>query len=72
MARLRPMLQKEVIRILETNGFRLARTASHMTFKRTKADGTVLTTWVPLRREVSVFVIQHIIRQTEKDRSEFE
>lgn len=72
MARLRPMLQNEIIRILENNGFRLVRTASHMTFKKTKADGQVLTTWVPLHREVTVFVIQHIIRQAEKSRSEFE
>lgn len=66
------MLQKEVIAILESNGFHLARSASHMTFKKTKTDGSVLTTWVPHHREVTVYVIQHIIRQTEKDRKEFE
>jgi len=32
----------------------------------------VLTTWVPHHREVTVFVIQYIIKQTEKERSEFE
>lgn len=31
-----------------------------------------LTTWVPHHKEVTVFVIQYIIRQTEKPRSEFE
>ncbi|MDE1856972.1 MAG: type II toxin-antitoxin system HicA family toxin [Candidatus Micrarchaeota archaeon] len=66
------MLQREVIRILEANGFSLARSASHMTFKKTTKDGRVLTTWVPHHREVSVFVISYIIKQTEKPRKEFE
>jgi hypothetical protein len=48
------------------------RSESHMTFKKFEKDGTVLTTWVPHHREVSVFVIQHIIRQSGIDRSEFE
>lgn len=43
-----------------------------MTFKKTRTDGSVLTTWVPHHREVTIYVIQHIIRQTEKDRKEFE
>lgn len=43
-----------------------------MTFKKIKEDGKVLTTWVPHHREVTVFVMQHIIRQAEKDRKEFE
>lgn len=48
------------------------RSESHITFKKTDKDGKVLTTWVPHHREVTVFVIQHIIRQTGIDRKEFE
>jgi predicted RNA binding protein YcfA (HicA-like mRNA interferase family) len=72
MARLRPLLQKRVIGILLSNGFEQARSESHITFKKACGDGRILTTWVPHHREVTVFVIQHIIRQTEKDRQEFE
>lgn len=61
-----------MIAILVGNGFVQVRSESHITFKRTTNDGRVLTTWVPHHREVTVFVIQHIIRQTGKDRKEFE
>ncbi|MFH1247452.1 MAG: type II toxin-antitoxin system HicA family toxin [Candidatus Micrarchaeota archaeon] len=53
------------------NGFEQVRTGKHITFKK-KKDLKVLTTWVPHHEEVSVFVIQHIIKQTEKPREEFE
>jgi len=47
------------------------RSGKHITFKKRVGD-RVLTTWVPHHREVTVFVIQYIIKQTEKERSEFE
>lgn len=72
MARLRPLPQKKVIKILLSNGFVQVRSESHITFKKTTQDGRVLTTWVPHHNEVTLFVIQHIIRQSEKPRNEFE
>lgn len=71
MGKLRPLPQGKVVRILEGNGFVQVRTGKHITFKKTNSDGTVLTTWVPHHREVTLFVIQFIIRQTGKPREEF-
>jgi predicted RNA binding protein YcfA (HicA-like mRNA interferase family) len=70
--RLKPLPQNKVIQILEKNGFRKVKSGKHITFKKTLSDGRVLTTWVPHHREVTFFVIQYIIKQTEKSRSEFE
>jgi predicted RNA binding protein YcfA (HicA-like mRNA interferase family) len=72
MARLKPLPQRRVIKTLLDNGFSQVRSESHITFKKTTADGRVLTTWVPHHKEITVFVIQYIIRQSEKERSEFE
>ncbi len=71
IARLRPLPQRRVIEILKSNGFEEVRSGKHITFKKRVGD-RVLTTWVPHHREVTVFVIQYIIKQTEKERSEFE
>jgi predicted RNA binding protein YcfA (HicA-like mRNA interferase family) len=51
--------------------FEEVRSGKHITFKK-KAGGRTLTTWVPHHREVTIFVVQYIIKQTEKERSEFE
>jgi predicted RNA binding protein YcfA (HicA-like mRNA interferase family) len=69
--KLRPLPQQKVIEILRSNGFKEVRSGKHITFKK-KVDERILTTWVPHHREVTVFVIQYIIKQTEKERSEFE
>ena len=71
MARLRPLRRRKVIDVLKSNGFEEVRSGKHITFKK-KIGDRVLTTWVPHHSEVTVFVIQYIIKQTEKDRSEFE
>jgi predicted RNA binding protein YcfA (HicA-like mRNA interferase family) len=71
MARLRPLSRRRVIEVLKSNGFEEVRSGKHTTFKR-KVGDRVLTTWVPHHNEVTIFVIQYIIKQTEKDRSEFE
>ncbi len=71
MPGLRPLSQDKVIKILEFNGFLQTRSSKHITFKKTKADGTVLTTWVPHHKTVSVFVIRYIVKQAEKPREEF-
>lgn len=72
MGKLRPLSQSEVISILEGNGFNKVKSGKHITFKKNTQDGRVLTTWVPHHREVTVFVIQYIIKQTEKQKEEFE
>jgi len=64
--------QREVIRILEKNGFRKIRSGKHITFKKKTLDGRILTTWAPHHKEITIFVIQYIIKQTEKPRNDFE
>ncbi len=71
ITKLRQLSQRKVIEILLGNGFEQVRVGKHITFKKNK-DFKVLTTWVPHHSEVSVFVIQHIIKQAEKPREEFE
>jgi len=72
MGKLRILSQNKVIKILEHNGFRKTRSGKHMTFKKKIKGGKVLTTWVSHHREITIFVIQYIIKQAEKSRSEFE
>ena len=72
MGKLKPLPQKKAIEILKKNGFRAVKVGKHITFKKVTTDGRILTTWVPHHREVTVFVIGYIIKQTEKSRSEFE
>ncbi|MBU2100607.1 type II toxin-antitoxin system HicA family toxin [Candidatus Micrarchaeota archaeon] len=71
IAGLRSLTQNKVIKILEGNGFRKVRTGKHITFKKTELSGDIKTTWVPMHRTVSVFVIKYIIKQTGKPREEF-
>jgi len=71
MAKLRSLSQSEVIKILKKNGFQQVRAGKHLTFKKFLSD-RVLVTWIPHHKEISVFVIQYVIKQTEKTRKEFE
>lgn len=71
VGKLRPLLQRKVIEILRSNGFEEIRSSKHITFKK-RVGERVLTTWIPHHREVTIFVLQYIIKQTEKARSEFE
>lgn len=71
MGKLKPLPTKEVIRILEKNGFQEVRSGKHITFKKTLPSNKVLTTWVPKGKEVTIFVLQYIIKQTEIPREEF-
>ena len=71
MGKIRPLPTNQVIKILEKHGFKEVRSRKHTTFKKFLPDGKVLTTWVPHHKEVSVFVIQYIIKQTEIPREEF-
>ncbi len=72
MAKLKPLSQRSIVRILEKNGFRKVRSGKHITFKKKVQGDRVLTTWMPHHREVSAFVINYIIKQTGKNREEFE
>ncbi|MEA3342539.1 MAG: type II toxin-antitoxin system HicA family toxin [archaeon] len=69
--KLRQLPQRKVIRILENNGFKEVRSRAHITFKKVNEDGRVLTTWVPHHKEVTLFVLKYIIRQTCKPPEEF-
>jgi predicted RNA binding protein YcfA (HicA-like mRNA interferase family) len=71
MSKLRPLKQRKVINILLKNGFKEVRRGKHITFKKHLPNGEVLTTWVPYHSEISVFVIQYIIKQTRKSKEEF-
>ncbi len=72
MGKLNPLPQKRVIQTLKNNGFKKTKSGKHITFKKTTKNGKILTTWVPHHKKVTIFVIQYIIKQTEKPRSEFE
>ena len=69
--KLRPLPQHEVIKILEANGFQRVRSRKHITFKKEDFGGGVWTTWVPKHKEVTVFVLKFIIKQSGKSREEF-
>jgi predicted RNA binding protein YcfA (HicA-like mRNA interferase family) len=71
MSKLRPLKQRKVINILLKNGFKEVRRGKHITFKKYLPNGEVLTTWVPYHSEISVFVLQYIIKQTRKPKEEF-
>lgn len=72
MGKLKPLPQKRIIQILENNGFRKIKSGKHISFKKVAVGGKILTTWVPHHKEITIFVTQYIIKQTEKPRSEFE
>jgi predicted RNA binding protein YcfA (HicA-like mRNA interferase family) len=71
MSKLKPLKQRKVINILLKNGFKEVRRGKHITFKKYLPNGEVLTTWVPYHSEISVFVLQYIIKQTRKPKEEF-
>jgi predicted RNA binding protein YcfA (HicA-like mRNA interferase family) len=71
MSKLRPLKRRKVINILLKNGFKELRRGKHITFKKYLPNGEVLTTWVPYHSEISVFVLQYVIKQTRKPKEEF-
>lgn len=71
MGKLKPLPQHKVIRILKNNGFKKVRSRKHITFKKKISSDKILTTWVSHEKEITVFTIKYIIRQTEKLREEF-
>ncbi|MCD6414292.1 MAG: type II toxin-antitoxin system HicA family toxin [Candidatus Diapherotrites archaeon] len=71
IAGLRQLPRHKVEKILKDNGFKRVRSSKHTTYKKKVSRNKILTTWVPHHKTVTLFVIQHIIRQTEKPREEF-
>jgi predicted RNA binding protein YcfA (HicA-like mRNA interferase family) len=71
MLKLRPLKQRKFINILLKNGFKEVIRGKHITFKKYLPNGEVLTTWVPYHSEISVFVLQYIIKQIRKPKEEF-
>jgi predicted RNA binding protein YcfA (HicA-like mRNA interferase family) len=69
--KLHPLPQHKIIKILESNGFHRVRSRKHITFKKKDSRGRVVTTWVPHHKEVTVFVLKYIIKQTGKSSEEF-
>ncbi len=69
MGKLRPLSQRKVIKILKSNGFQKVRSGKHITFKKRDKEGVVKT--IPHHTEVTVFVLNYIIKQTGKSREEF-
>ncbi len=75
MPKLSPKSGREVLKILEDNGFRRITqnpTGSHIRMGKNFPDGTYRATTVQMnRREIEVWVIHKIIRQTGKPAEEF-
>ncbi len=71
MGKLKPIKTDKVIKVLEKHGFEKIRSRKHTTFKKVSESGEVLTTWVPHGNEVTIFVLQYIIKQTGIPREEF-
>lgn len=71
MSKTKPLRRNFVISILENNGFKEVRSRKHITFKKYLENGDVLITWIPHHSEISVFVLNYIIKQTRKPKEEF-
>ncbi len=63
--------QRKIIKILENNGFKRARSRAHITFKKRISNKKVLTTWVLHHKMITLFVVKYIIKQTGKPKEEF-
>jgi len=67
-----PLQRHKVMKILKNNGFGITREGGrHTVIERQDKNGIWLTTFVPRHNEISIGVVQEIIRQTGKDREEF-
>ena len=73
MPQLRPKPSRDIIRILEKNGFKILfdPKGSHARFGKITDNGYHATTVQINRREIPVFVLLKIIRQTGKPIDEF-
>ena len=71
MPKLVPLLRRKVMKILKSNEFDVTREGARHTVLEKQVNGKWLTTFVPRHNEISIGVIQEIIKQTEKNREEF-
>ena len=70
--KIHPLPRKQVIRILESNGFQNVKVVKgrHLKFRK-HTDTEVLTTMVSHRPEIQPTVIKCIIKQSRKPEEEF-
>lgn len=72
MPKLVPLQRRKVMKILKNNGFIVTREGGrHTVVERQDENGRWWTTFVPRHKEISIGVVQEIIKQTGKKRKEF-
>lgn len=71
MPKLVPLSRRKVMKILKDNGLDVTREGAKHTVLEKQVNGKWLTTFVPRHNEISIGVVQEIIKQTGKDREEF-
>ncbi len=71
MSKLVPLERRKIMRILKNNGFIVAREGGRHTVLEKQGTGNYLVTFVPRHNEISIGVVQEIIKQTQKPREEF-
>ena len=72
MPKLVPLPRRKVMDILKSNGFSVAREGGrHTVLEKQDSGGKWFTTFVPRHNEISIGVVQEIIKQTGKPREEF-
>ena len=72
MSKLVPLQRRKVMKTLKNNGFDITREGGkHTVVERQDEESRWWTTFVPRHKEISIGVVQEIIKQTEKNREEF-
>lgn len=72
IARAVPLPRRKVLEILKDNGFVITREGGrHTELEKQDGKGEWRTTFVPRHSEISMGVIQDIIKQAGKERGEF-
>lgn len=72
MPKLVPLQRRKVMKILQNNGFAVTREGGkHTVLEKQDTSGRWWTTFVPRHTEISIGVVQEIIKQTGKNREEF-
>ena len=61
----------QVIKALETLGFRIVREGNHIAMSRQNADGTSTPLTMPNHRTIKASTLRTILRQSQIDRDEF-
>ena len=69
--KIHPMPRKEVLKILNDNGFQVISSKKHTKLKKRLPSGEVLTTLVSHHSKIQPHLIKCIIRQSKKPEEEF-